>query len=140
MKAQNKQDRITIDSDRITLSFGNMEPIVIPRRALRTRLQLVVWIYRLTGWPGMDLQRMRKFIGAVFRHHGWRLPKLDDFPLLTADETNSSSDIKKLSTDSTISHRRSVTNGINFQCGEQRLQSLTLMRQPALTPNESYEL
>jgi hypothetical protein len=106
MKAQNKQDRITIDSDRITLSFGNMEPIVIPRRALRTRLQLVEWIYRLTGWPGMDLQRMRKFIGAVFRHHGWRLPKLDDFPLLTADETNSSSDIKKLSTESTISHRR----------------------------------
>jgi hypothetical protein len=124
MKAQNKQDRVTIDSDRITLSFGNMEPIVIPRRALRTRLQLVEWIYRLTGWPGMNLQRMRKFIAAVFRHHGWRLPKPQDFPLLTADDTNSSQDNIKLSADSPISHRRSVTSGISFQCGEQRLQSL----------------
>ena len=124
MKAQNKQDRVTIDSDRITLSFGNMEPIVIPRRALRTRLQLMEWIYRLTGWPGMNLQRMRKFIAAVFRHHGWRLPKPQDFPLLTADDTNSSQDNIKLSADSPISHRQSVTSGISFQCGEQRLQSL----------------
>jgi len=125
MKAHNKQDRVTIDSDRITLSFGNMEPIVIPRRALRTRLQLVEWIYRLTGWPGMDSQRMRKFIAGVFRHHGWRLPKPDDFPLLIADDTSSSHDNIKLSADPTISHRQSVTNGINFSCGEQRLQSLT---------------
>jgi len=73
----------------------------------------------------MDLQRMRNFIAAVFRHHGWRLPKPDDFPLLTADDTNSSHDNRKLSADSTISHRQSVTNGTNFLCAEQRLQSLT---------------
>lgn len=86
-----------------------MEPIVIPRRALRTRLQLVEWIYRLTGWPGMDLQRMRKFISAVFRHHGWRLPEPDDFPLLTEDQAARSPDNMKLSADSTIGHRQSVT-------------------------------
>lgn len=109
MEAQNKKDRITIEQDRITLSFGTMEPIVIPRHALRTRLQLVEWIYRFTGWPGMDLQRMRKFIATVFHHHGWGLPEADDFPLLTADDTDRSPDNIKLSADSTISHRQSVT-------------------------------
>lgn len=85
MKTQSHQDAVTIALDRITLSFGEMEPIVIPRRALRTRLNLLEWTYRLAGWPGMNLNRLGKFISAVSRHHGWRLPEANDVPLLPAD-------------------------------------------------------
>jgi hypothetical protein len=107
MKTQNNQHAVTIDLDRITLSFGDMEPIGIPRRSLRTRLQLVEWIYRLTGWPGMDLQRMRKFIAAVFRHHGWALPALNDTPLAVRDEVSMTDNVS-LSTALTMSHGRSL--------------------------------
>ena len=67
-------DEVSINRDRITLRFGEMEPVVISRGTLRTRLQLIEWVYRLTGWPGMNLKHMRTFIAAVFRHHGWALP------------------------------------------------------------------
>jgi hypothetical protein len=82
MKKQENND-ISISKDKITLRFDGMEPIVILRSRLGTRLQLVEWIYRLTGWPGMSLLRMRGFIAAVFRHHGWALPEPKDDPLLT---------------------------------------------------------
>ena len=85
MKTLSNQQAVTIALDRITLSFGEMEPIVIPRRALRTRLNLLEWTYRLAGWPGMSLSRLRSFISAVSRHHGWRLPEPNDVPLLPAD-------------------------------------------------------
>ncbi len=77
---------ITIDADRISVVFGEMEPIVIPRRTLRTRLQLLEWIYRLTGWPGMTLSRIRHFIAAVFRHHGWGVPEESNLPLLMTED------------------------------------------------------
>ena len=76
-------DEVIIDADRISLTCGEMEPIIIPRRTLRTRLQLLGWIYRLSGWPGMSLRRMRHFIAAVFRHHGWPLPEIDNLTLLS---------------------------------------------------------
>ena len=96
MKTQSHQDRVTIASDRITVSFGAMEPIVIPRRALRTRLHLLEWTYRLTGWPGMNLSRLRNFISAVSRHHGWRLPDPNDIALLPADRPQHHSDKKNV--------------------------------------------
>src|ERR1044072_2701299 len=86
MKTQNHTDAVTIDLDRITLSFWDVEPIVIPRRTLRTRLHLIEWVYRLAGWPGMNLQRIRQFIAAVFRHHGWALPSSNDTPLLSQED------------------------------------------------------
>jgi hypothetical protein len=58
-----------------------MEPVVIPRAALRTRVQLIDWVYRLTGWPGMNRCRLRTFIAAIFAHHGWALPESKDNPL-----------------------------------------------------------
>jgi hypothetical protein len=61
-----------------------MEPVVIPRASLRTRLQLIDWVYRLTGWPGMNRCRLRTFIAAIFTHHGWALPKSKDNPLASA--------------------------------------------------------
>lgn len=77
-------NQVSIDLDTVTLRFGEMEPVVIPRSALRTRLRLIDWIYRLTGWPGMNVRRLRIFIEAIYRHHGWRLPQLenDNFLLL----------------------------------------------------------
>lgn len=75
-------NQISIDLDKVTLRFGEMEPVVIPRCALRTRLRLIDWIYRLAGWPGMNVQRLRAFIGAIFRHHGWSLPDPKDDPVL----------------------------------------------------------
>ena len=83
MKKQEEND-ISISWDKITLRFSEMEPIVIPRASLRTRVQLVEWIYCLTGWLGMSLRRMRAFIAAVFRHHGWSLPGPRDEFFLTA--------------------------------------------------------
>ena len=74
MKTHIDHNEVSISMDRIRLRFGQMEPITIPRRSLRTRLQLIEWIYRLTHWSGMNLERMRRFIEAVFRHHGWALP------------------------------------------------------------------
>jgi hypothetical protein len=68
-------NEVSITSDNITLRFGNMEPVVIPRSSLRTRLQLIDWVYRLTGWPGMNRCRLRTFIAALFEHHGWTLPE-----------------------------------------------------------------
>jgi hypothetical protein len=70
--------QVTIDHDNITLRSGNMEPVVIPRTALRTRLQLVDWTYRLTGWPGMTVEALRALIAAVFRQHGWTLSDPED--------------------------------------------------------------
>jgi hypothetical protein len=78
-----ENNEIAISRDKISLRFGEMEPVLIPRARLRTRLQLVEWIYRLTGWPGMNLRRMRAFIAAVFQHHGWALPEEKDDPLTT---------------------------------------------------------
>lgn len=93
LRTHNNRDGVKIDSDRVTLHYGEMEPIAIPRRTLRTRLQLLEWIYRLSGWPGMNLQRMRTFIAAVFQHHGWELPA-NDVPLPSTDneEQNTGSD------------------------------------------------
>ena len=71
-----------ITHNEITLRFGELEPIVIPRRALRTRLQLIEWVYRLTSWPGRNMVRMRAFIAAVFQHHGWGLPADEDHPAI----------------------------------------------------------
>jgi hypothetical protein len=67
-------NEVSIDLDKITLRFGEMEPVVIPRNAIRTRLRLIDWIYRLTGWPGMNVRRLRTFIEAIYQHHGWPLP------------------------------------------------------------------
>ena len=89
MKGQDHN--VTINSERITLQFGDMEPIVIPRRTLRTRLQLIEWVYRLTGWPGMNLSRMRRFIETVFRHHGWALPEPTDDLLAVPPTSNKKS-------------------------------------------------
>ncbi len=75
INANQSRDEVTINADRITLRSGEMELVVIPRRTLRTRRQLLEWIYRLTGWPGMSLRAMRVFIETVFRHHGWSLPE-----------------------------------------------------------------
>ena len=81
MKTEEIND-VSIDLDKITLRFGEMEPVVIPRDAIRTRLRLIDSIYRLTGWPGMNLQRLRTFIEAIYRHHGWSLPGSEDDPFL----------------------------------------------------------
>ena len=78
-----ENNNVSIEWDKITLRFGNMESIVIPRASLRTRLQLIKWVYRLTGWPGMNLLRMRAFIAAVFGYHGWELPETKDGAVLT---------------------------------------------------------
>jgi hypothetical protein len=82
----NKSTRndVSVTSDDITLRFGDMEPVFIPRASLRTRLQLIEWVYRLTGWPGMDRCRLRAFITAIFGHHGWALPDLKDNLLANA--------------------------------------------------------
>ena len=74
---EKSHNEVSITLDEITLRFGEMESIVIPRSTLRTRLQLIEWVYRLTGWPGMNLQRLRTFIAAIFAHHGWALPELN---------------------------------------------------------------
>lgn len=71
---------VAITSDNITLRFGDMEPVVIPRASLRTRVQLIDWVYRLTGWPGMNRCRLRSFIAAIFAHHGWALSESKDKP------------------------------------------------------------
>ena len=55
-----------------------MEPVSIPRASLRTRLQLIEWIYRLTGWPGMSVKALRAFIVALFQTHGWGIPEWED--------------------------------------------------------------
>jgi hypothetical protein len=75
MMNEELRNKVSITLDEITLRFGDMEPVVIPRSTLRTRLQLIEWIYRLTGWRGMNLQRLRTFIAAIFAHHGWPLPE-----------------------------------------------------------------
>jgi hypothetical protein len=80
-KQSNNQVSITVD--KIILRFEEMEPIVIPRRTLRTRLQLVEWIYRLTGWPGMKVWYLREFVAAIYGHHGWALPSSHDQLFLT---------------------------------------------------------
>ena len=79
-----KHHEVSITPDEITLHLGEMEPVVIPRASLRTRLKLIDWVYRLTGWPGMNVQALRAFIAAVFRHHGWGLSDVED---TTDDET-----------------------------------------------------
>lgn len=70
-------NKVSITLDEITLRFRDSEPVVIPRSTLHTRLQLIEWVYRLTGWPGMNLKRLRTFIAAIFGHHGWALPKVN---------------------------------------------------------------
>lgn len=77
-----RHNHVSIDLDNVTLRFDGMEPVAIPRSALRTRLRLIDWIYRLTGWPGMNLRRLRTFIAAIYRHHGWVLADPADDPLL----------------------------------------------------------
>jgi hypothetical protein len=73
-----KHNEVSITPEKITLRFGEMEPVVVPRTSLRTRLQLIDWVYRLTGWPGMSVQGLRAFIAAVFQHHGWGLSEAKD--------------------------------------------------------------
>jgi hypothetical protein len=75
---------IEVTSDSITLSFGDMEPVVIPRTSLRTRLQLIDWVYFLTDWPGMNRSRLRSFIAAIFAHHGWASPESKGYTLANA--------------------------------------------------------
>ncbi len=77
-----KTNQVLIDLDNVTLRFGEMEPVVIPRSAVRTRLRLLDCVYRLTGWPGMKVQYLREFIAAIYRHHGWALPDPEEDPLL----------------------------------------------------------
>ncbi|MEO5719714.1 MAG: hypothetical protein ABIR29_14235 [Chthoniobacterales bacterium] len=77
-----RNNEVSIDLDNVTLRFGEMEPVVIPRSAVRTRLRLIDCIYRLTGWPGMNVRRLRSFIEAIYRHHGWSPPDPTDDPLL----------------------------------------------------------
>ena len=77
-----KTNEISIDLDHVTLRFGEMEPVVIPRSAIRTRLRLIDCIYRLTGWPGMNTRRLRTFIEVIYRHHGWPLADPKEDPLL----------------------------------------------------------
>jgi hypothetical protein len=81
-------NEVSIDLDKITLRFGEMEPVVIPRNAIRTRLRLIDWIYRLTGWPGMNVRRLRTFIEAIYQHHGWPLPVLADDQFLVPSPTS----------------------------------------------------
>jgi hypothetical protein len=81
-------NEVSIDLDKITLRFGEMEPVVIPRHAIRTRLRLIEWIYRLTGWPGMNVGRLRIFIEAIYRHHGWPLPSSAEGLFLFANRTS----------------------------------------------------
>ena len=73
-----KPDQISISADEITIRSGAMEPVVIRRTDLRTRLELIDWVYRLTGWPGMTPQALRAFIAAVFAEHGWTLASDED--------------------------------------------------------------
>ena len=80
-------NEVLIDLDKITLRFGEMEPVVIPRNAIRTRLRLIDWIYRLTGWPGMNVRRLRTFIEAIYRHHGWPLAGSEEDPFLVPSPT-----------------------------------------------------
>jgi hypothetical protein len=76
MMNEESPNKVSITLDEITLRFGDSKPVVIPRSTLRTRLQLIEWVYRLTEWPGMNLKRLRTFIAAIFAHHGWALPKV----------------------------------------------------------------
>lgn len=77
-----RNEQITIDTNAVTLRFGEMEPVVIPRSRVANRLRLIECVYRLTGWPGMNAGLLRAFISAVFNHHGWALPGPDTDPLL----------------------------------------------------------
>jgi hypothetical protein len=74
---ETERNEVQINLETVTLRFDELEPIVIPRASTRTRLRLLEWVYRLTAWPGMNVQRLRAFIAAVFRHHGWPLPEND---------------------------------------------------------------
>ena len=83
-------NEVSIDLDKITLRFGEMERVAIPRNAIRTRLRLIDWIYRLTGWPGMNVRRLRTFLEAIYRHHGWPLPGSEEEPSLDPSSTSAS--------------------------------------------------
>ena len=78
MKPEEK--KITINAREIVIHLDSSEPIVIPRSKLRTRLELLGWTYTLAGHPGITLQHLRAFIGAMFRHHGWALPSEERAP------------------------------------------------------------
>ena len=78
MTTKQQSNEIVITRDKITLRFGHMEPVVIHRARLRTRLQLVEWVYRLSGWPGMSVNSLRSLIASVFRVHGWALPAREE--------------------------------------------------------------
>jgi hypothetical protein len=84
MMNEESRNKVSITLDEITLRSGDMEPVVIPRSMLRTRLQLIEWVYRLTDWPGMNLKRLRTFIAAIFAHHGWALPEANTSVRLAA--------------------------------------------------------
>ncbi|PZR70602.1 MAG: hypothetical protein DLM73_17365 [Chthoniobacterales bacterium] len=85
-----KTNQVLIDLDNVTLRFGEMEPVVIPRSAIGTRLRLIDWVYRLTGWPGMKVQYLREFIAAIYRHHGWALPLPQEDTFLIDQEVDQS--------------------------------------------------
>jgi hypothetical protein len=85
-----KHHEVSITPDQITLHFGEMDPVIIPRADLRTRLQLIDWVYRLTGWPGMSVAALRALIATVSRHHGWGLADVEN---ATAEESSSIIDI-----------------------------------------------
>ena len=78
MTINQTKHQVSISPDHIALRFGAIEPIVIPRLRLRTRLQLIDWVYRLTGHPGMTIEALRAFITAVFQRHGWGLPDAEE--------------------------------------------------------------
>lgn len=80
-----RDEQIIIGLDAVTLRFGDMEPVVIPRARIATRLRLLDCVYRLTGWAGMNARRLRAFIAAVSNHHGWALPEPGADPLLVED-------------------------------------------------------
>jgi len=73
-----KHSEISIDADEISIRAGAMEPVVIRRADLRTRLELIDWVYRLTGWPGITVQALRAFISAVLAEHGWAFASAED--------------------------------------------------------------
>ncbi|HEY2802225.1 MAG TPA: hypothetical protein VGI85_16680 [Chthoniobacterales bacterium] len=81
-----KTNQVLIDLDNVTLRFGEMEPVVIPRSAVGTKLRLIDWVYRLTGWPGMKVQYLREFVAAIYRHHGWALPLPEEDTFLSEEK------------------------------------------------------
>jgi hypothetical protein len=71
---KSKDTQITINADEIVIHLDRSESIAIPRAKLRTRLELLAWIYSLISHPGVKLRHLRALLSAMFRHHGWAIP------------------------------------------------------------------